>query len=254
MDDIASASGQAMPQSPDTAWDRWAGESVGGVTMHSGLPIHWTRGGPARTVRGTRLEFALKRAVDIVLSSAAILVLSALFVVVAVAIKATSAGPVFFKQQREGINGKLFWTLKFRSMRTEDCDITGVAQTVADDPRLTPIGKFIRKTSIDELPQLINVLMGDMSLVGPRPHVPGMKACGRDYRELVPYYDLRLAVKPGLTGWAQANGFRGPTSLFSAARERVDHDIAYIQNFSIWLDLRILFRTVIREFITGSGH
>ncbi len=100
------------------------------------------------------------------LSSAAILFLSALLVVVAVAIKATSAGPVFFRQQREGINGKLFWTLKFRSMRTEDCDLTGVAQTVADDPRLTPIGKFIRKTSIDELPQLFNVLLGDMSLVG----------------------------------------------------------------------------------------
>lgn len=254
MDDIASANGQAVPQFSSVEWDHGAGQSVGGTTMHSGLPVRWTRRGPATLVRGSRAEFAIKRLFDIVCASAGLIVLSALFLVVAILIKASSAGPVFFRQQREGLDGKLFWALKFRSMRVDQCDLSGVAQTVSGDPRVTPIGKFLRKTSIDELPQLINVLRGDMSLVGPRPHVPGMLAAGRDYREVVPYYSLRLAVRPGITGWAQANGWRGPTSLANDARERVDHDIAYIQNFSLWLDIKILVRTVVREFLTGSGH
>jgi lipopolysaccharide/colanic/teichoic acid biosynthesis glycosyltransferase len=125
---------------------------------------------------------------------------------------------------------------------------------VKNDPRVTAIGSFIRKTSIDELPQLINVLRGDMSLVGPRPHVPGMKAGGMLYRKLVPYYDVRLTMLPGLTGWAQANGWRGETDAPVAGRSRVDHDIAYIANFSLWLDLKIILMTIRREFVVGSGH
>lgn len=144
--------------------------------------------------------------------------------------------------------------IKFRSMRPEACDRTGLRQIVFGDPRLTAVGRFLRETSIDELPQLFNVLVGDMSLVGPRPHVPDMVAAGRPYRDLVPYYHLRLAVRPGITGWAQANGWRGNTATVQDSQERVDHDIAYIQNFSLSLDFKILSRTITREFLTGSGH
>jgi lipopolysaccharide/colanic/teichoic acid biosynthesis glycosyltransferase len=119
---------------------------------------------------------------------------------------------------------------------------------------VTAVGRFIRRTSIDELPQLINVLRGEMSLVGPRPHVAGMKAAGMPYRTLVPYYDARLAMPPGLTGWAQANGYRGMTTDAASAIARVDHDIAYVQNFSVWMDIKIIGKTIVGEFMTGSGY
>jgi lipopolysaccharide/colanic/teichoic acid biosynthesis glycosyltransferase len=143
--------------------------------------------------------------------------------------------------------------LKFRTMYDDHADPTGQAQTRPDDERITPVGRLLRRTSIDELPQLINVITGDMSLVGPRPHVAGMLAAGIDYAELVPYYNLRHTMRPGLSGWAQANGLRGPTDSAEIARARIDHDIAYIQNFSIWLDLKIIWLTLVKEFVTGSG-
>ena len=118
---------------------------------------------------------------------------------------------------------------------------------------MTPIGRFIRKTSIDELPQLLNVLIGNMSLVGPRPYVPDMLAAGGAYDKIVPYFDLRYGIKPGITGWAQANGYRGPTDRKDLAVRRVDHDIAYLQNFSLALDARILLMTAWRELTGGSG-
>lgn len=223
-----------------------------GVSRHSGLPVDWTKSAPEDVVQSP-VHLALKRLVDVVGSLAGIVFLAPLLIIVAVAIKATSPGPVLFKQNREGLDGRLFEAFKFRSMRTDDCDASGVAQTQANDPRVTPVGRFIRKTSIDELPQLFNVLKGDMSLVGPRPHVANMLAGGRLYRELVPYYDRRLRMRPGITGWAQANGLRGSTQDTRLARERVDHDIAYIQNFSIWLDFKIIAMTILREFVTGSG-
>ncbi|KKB10359.1 exopolysaccharide biosynthesis protein [Devosia chinhatensis] len=195
-----------------------------------------------------------KRVVDILLSGAALIALMPLMLLVAAIIKITSSGPVTFRQWREGVNGTSFEILKFRSMRQDMCDLSGVAQTASNDPRVTAIGRFIRRTSIDELPQLINVLRGDMSLVGPRPHVDNMRAGGMAYKELVPYYHLRLQMQPGLTGWAQANGFRGSTTDPVRARQRIDHDIAYIQNFSIWLDLRIILITLVREFVGGSGE
>jgi lipopolysaccharide/colanic/teichoic acid biosynthesis glycosyltransferase len=132
-------------------------------------------------------------------------------------------------------------------------DHSGRVQAAFDDPRITPIGRVMRRLSLDELPQLINVIKGDMSVVGPRPHVPEMLAAGVPYEDLVPYYPMRHAVKPGLTGWAQANGFRGPTFHEAAARARIDHDLAYIQNFSIALDVRVIFMTIKSEFFTGSG-
>lgn len=199
------------------------------------------------------VHLALKRFVDIFGAAFGLLLLSPLLIAVAAIIKFTSVGPVFFRQERTGLDNKPFQILKFRSMYTDRCDISGVAQTVADDPRITPIGRIIRKTNIDELPQLINVLFGDMSLVGPRPHVPGMKAAGVLYEELVVGYERRHAMRPGITGLAQASGLRGPTIEVEPSVMRVVRDIEYIRNFSIWLDIRILFRTVINEIVRGNG-
>ncbi|MBJ3783118.1 sugar transferase [Devosia sediminis] len=228
----------------------------GWVETQSGLKYSWSDGVPERAVDSDarRTKLAAKRAFDLVVGTLAILGLLPLLVLVAVGIKLTSKGPVFFRQAREGINGSTFNALKFRSMRIDDCDNSGIAQTTKDDPRVTAIGRFLRRTSIDELPQLINVLRGEMSIVGPRPHVSGMRAGGMAYRDLVPYYDRRLDMLPGITGWAQANGLRGSTHDATVARRRIDHDIAYIQNFSLLLDLKIIWLTLRNEFLSGSGH
>ena len=221
----------------------------------SGLRLEFDGANPAPAVRrpGHGVQLMLKRVFDVLASSFALVVLLPFLIIVAILIKATSPGSVFFRQEREGLDGRLFRVLKFRSMRNEFSDYSGVSQTVENDPRVTAIGRLIRKTSFDELPQLLNVLKGDMSLVGPRPHVVGMMAGGTTYKNLVPYYDQRLKVLPGLTGWAQANGLRGPTDNAYRARARVNHDIAYIQNFSLWLDVKIVFMTLCHEFFGGSG-
>jgi exopolysaccharide biosynthesis polyprenyl glycosylphosphotransferase len=235
--------------------DNWNWDNASLVTRHSGLALPFADGVPVLSPAGPERRIALrgKRAFDILAALAALFMLLPLMMIVALLIKLTSNGPVLFSQQREGLHGKSFALLKFRSMRTDACDVSGVTQTVRDDPRVTWIGRFIRKTSIDELPQLFNVLRGDMSLVGPRPHVPGMKSAGVLYRELVPYYDLRLLMLPGLTGWAQANGLRGETTNARLARARIDHDIAYIRHFSLWLDIKIILKTIQNEFVGGSG-
>lgn len=199
------------------------------------------------------VHLAAKRLIDIIGAAFGLLLLSPLLLAVVAIIKFTSAGPVFFRQERTGLDNKPFQILKFRSMYTDRCDLSGVAQTVADDPRVTPIGRVIRKTNIDELPQLFNVLLGDMSLVGPRPHVPGMLAAGVRYEELVVGYERRHAMRPGITGLAQASGLRGPTTEVEPSVMRVVRDIEYIRDFSIWLDIRILFRTVINEIVRGKG-
>lgn len=225
-------------------------------SYHSGLLLQFagTRPKSPENSGARHGRLAVKRLFDVVLSALALIALAPLFGLVALAIVVESRGPVFFRQNREGLNGALFPAFKFRSMRTEQCDASGVAFTVASDKRITRVGAFLRRTSIDELPQLLNVLFGHMSLVGPRPHVPGMLAAGHVYREFVPYYDDRLAMLPGITGWAQANGYRGDASDPGLAKARVDHDVAYVQNFSLWLDLRIVLITVGREFIGGSGR
>ncbi len=236
--------------------EQWNWVSSATVMRQSGLPLPFVDAVPVIPEFGPDRAVALKfkRVFDVVAAGLALIALLPLLLIVGVLIKGTSRGPMFFRQQREGLNGSSFEVLKFRSMRTDACDVTGVDQTVKNDPRVTWIGRLIRKTSIDELPQLINVLRGDMSLVGPRPHVPGMKAGGVLYRDLVPYYDLRLQMLPGLTGWAQANGLRGETANARVARARVDHDIAYIRHFSLWLDMKIIFKTLHSEFTSGSGH
>ena len=223
--------------------------------LQSGLPIEMRAGEPvAVEMSPSRLaKLRMKRAMDVVISGLALFALLPLFAIVAMIIKVTSPGPVLFRQDRQGLRGELFGIYKFRSMDLAACDITGVEQTVQGDARVTPFGRLLRRTSIDELPQLLNVLRGDMSLVGPRPHVAGMRAGGMNYHDLVPYYYSRLDMVPGLTGWAQVNGLRGPTVDAARARARVDHDIAYIQNFSLWLDVKIMVMTITREFLRGSG-
>ena len=232
----------------------WQG-SAGSVAFHGGLPLRLSNGMPEAVYPNARgLDVALKRAMDVVVSICAIAALMPLFVLVAAAIKLTSPGPILFRQSREGLNGTPFLIYKFRSLATNSQDRTGTAQTRPGDPRVTRIGRFIRRTSIDELPQLLNVLLGDMALVGPRPHVFNMFAGGMKYTQLVPYYGMRLQMRPGLTGWAQANGLRGSTGDAAVARARIDHDIAYVQNFTILLDLRILVKTLVGEFLSGSGE
>ena len=176
----------------------------------------------------------IKRAFDIVASALALIVLSPLLAFIAAAIKLSSPGPVLFRQERVGLNKKNFTMLKFRSMRVNDAQDT--AWTTNDDERRTWIGAFLRKFSLDELPQLWNVLRGDMSLVGPRPEIPFFV---EQFRETVPLYMVKNQVRPGITGWAQVNGYRGDTSI----PKRIEHDIWYIENWSFGLDMRILLRT-----------
>lgn len=199
------------------------------------------------------LNFAAKRILDIVVSALALIVLLPFFLAIAAAIKWESRGPVFFLQNRWGRGGRMIRIFKFRSMRTELSDVTGVAQTRRNDPRVTRIGAILRKTNLDELPQLINILLGDMSLVGPRCHVPGMLAGGMLYEELVKDYHIRHLVRPGLTGLAQLRGYRGPTDREDLARARFASDLEYIRDFNIWLDVKILVGTLIKEIRGGTG-
>lgn len=209
--------------------------------------------GRARVNEPSIVLLTAKRAFDIVGASIGLLAFAPLFIGIAIAIKATSRGPIFFRQKRYGYHNRRFQIFKFRTMFVHLSDSRGTRQTTADDPRITPVGRILRKTSLDELPQLINVLMGDMSLVGPRPHVPGMLAGGMLYEELTPYYFQRHNMRPGLTGLAQVSGYRGSTTIPHFAIERLDHDLQYIEKWSLWFDLAIILRTARREFISGSG-
>lgn len=186
----------------------------------------------------------VKRCEDLVLCILALLLLSPFMIVTALAIKIDSRGPVLFLQKRYGYNNRLIWVYKFRSMYIEKTDEDAENQTTRDDDRITRVGKFIRKTSIDELPQLFNVLIGNMSMVGPRPHATATKAAGVPFEEAVREYSSRHRVKPGITGWAQINGFRGETDTLYKIEKRVEYDLEYIENWSVWFDLYILFRTI----------
>ena len=223
------------------------------VVSVSGLSLAFRDGVPDVSKVRPGAAYRVKRAVDIVVATAAIVALSPLLVGVALAIKLTSRGPVLFRQSRVGFRGVPFDILKFRSLRVDQCDASGVDQVRERDDRCTPVGRFLRQSSLDELPQLINILRGDMSLVGPRPHVPGQLAAGAPYEELVPYYSLRTMARPGLTGWAQANGLRGPTRDADKATARIQHDLAYLQNMSLALDLRIILKTVRQEALRRTG-
>jgi lipopolysaccharide/colanic/teichoic acid biosynthesis glycosyltransferase len=182
-----------------------------------------------------------------------LVLLAPVLLAIAGLVKLTSPGPVFFTQLREGQHGRSFRIFKFRTMHTAACDASGVEQTTVGDERITPLGSLLRRSNLDELPQLINVLRGEMSFIGPRPHPFNMLAAGRRYDEHVSYYGARLLMRPGISGWAQCNGFRGPTTDPLAATARIDHDVAYIQNFSLLVDLRAIWKTLAREVTGGTG-
>jgi Undecaprenyl-phosphate glucose phosphotransferase len=197
-----------------------------------GLPVIGLRQSPFEGMAAV-----YKRCFDLAVAGAVLVVLSPLLALLAAATKLSSPGPVFYRQERMGLDGRVFWMLKFRTMRTDAESESGPVWTQAGDPRRTRLGRLLRRTSLDELPQLWNVLRGEMSIVGPRPERPVFI---EQFRHEIPGYMLRHKVKAGMTGWAQVHGWRGNTSL----HERIEHDIHYIQNWSIGLDVKILFLTI----------
>jgi lipopolysaccharide/colanic/teichoic acid biosynthesis glycosyltransferase len=202
---------------------------------------------------GEPVLFSMKRVIDVIGTLFAIIFFAPLLIAIAIVIKATSPGPVLFRQYRYGYLNKRFRIYKFRTMYAHLGDRTGTRQTTAGDSRITPVGRILRTTSLDELPQLLNVLKGDMSLVGPRPHVPGILAGGILYEELVPYYFQRHTVRPGITGLAQVSGCRGETMQTQDAIARIDYDLEYIEKWSPWNDIRIIAQTCKNEFLSGHG-
>lgn len=193
----------------------------------------------------------LKRAEDLLVGGLLFLLILPVCVFIALAIKLTSPGPVLFKQYRTGINGKPFKVYKFRSMVIHSETDGQVTQAKKGDSRVTPIGAFLRRTSLDELPQFFNVLQGRMSIVGPRPHA---LAHNEYYKDLVESYMQRHKVKPGITGWAQVNGLRGETDTLEKMQARVEHDLWYIDNWSLWLDLKIILLTVFKGFVNPHAY
>lgn len=195
-------------------------------------------------------ERAMKRTFDLVGASLALIIFAPVMLLAAIMVKASSRGPVLFRQTRNGFNGSAFRIFKFRTMRVQE-DGPTIVQASKNDPRVTSIGKWLRKTSIDELPQIFNVFLGDMSLVGPRPHAA---AHNFNYEQIISQYAFRHHVKPGITGWAQVNGYRGETSALELMEKRVEHDLWYINNWSFLLDLIILLRTIIVTFGRPSAY
>ena len=198
-----------------------------------------------------------KRITDVLFSGIGLIILSPVFVIVAIAIKLDSKGPIFFKQDRVGKDEEFFSMYKFRSMvvNAEELkkalenqnEMSGPMFKMKKDPRITRVGRFIRKTSIDELPQLINILKGDMSLIGPRPERPQFV---EKFKEEIPRYMIKHQVRPGLTGWAQVNGLRGDTSI----QKRIEYDLYYIENWTLGFDIKILFLTFFKGFINKNAY
>ena len=201
-----------------------------------GIPIINIHGVPLRGFNSV-----LKRALDVALSAGGLVVLALPLAAIGAVIRLTSPGPALYRQERMGLDGKRFWVWKFRSMYVDAEQETGPVWASEDDPRCTPIGRFLRRTSLDELPQLWNVIIGDMSLVGPRPERPFFV---EQFKHRIPQYMLRHKVKAGLTGWAQVNGWRGNTSL----EKRIEYDLYYIENWSVTLDIKILWLTLVKGF------
>ena len=193
------------------------------------------------------LNWVAKRAVDIIGSSLGIVISSPIMLIAAIAIKCTSSGPVIFKQERVGLHNRTFKMYKFRTMEMQRPSAEEKAWTVKDDPRVTGVGRFLRRTSLDELPQLFNILVGEMSLVGPRPERPQFV---EKFKEEIPRYMIKHQVRPGLTGWAQINGYRGDTSI----RKRVEYDLFYIENWTMALDIKIMFLTLFKGFINKNAY
>lgn len=210
-----------------------------------GMPAVEMNRPPALGVRGT-----IKAIFDRTFAALVLIALSPLFLIIGILIKRDSPGPVFFKQERLGMDGRVIHVYKFRSMKVH-AEHGTVTQATKGDSRITPIGAFLRRTSLDELPQFINVLKGEMSVVGPRPHA---MAHNNMYKEQLDFYMLRHRVKPGITGWAQINGYRGETDTLDKMAKRVEHDIFYIRNWSFWMDLRIIFWTAFKGWSGQNAY
>lgn len=208
-----------------------------------GLPVINIRHVPLTNT----LNMLMKRAVDIVGAMAGIILSSPIMLLAAIAIKITSKGPVFFVQERVGLHNRPFNMIKFRTMRMQTDTEEAKGWTVKDDPRVTRIGRFLRKTSLDELPQLFNILVGQMSLVGPRPERPQFV---EKFKEEIPRYMVKHQVRPGLTGWAQIHGLRGDTSI----EERIECDLYYIENWTMGLDFKIMFLTFFKGFVNENAY
>jgi exopolysaccharide biosynthesis polyprenyl glycosylphosphotransferase len=202
----------------------------------------------------SRNEAVIKRLLDIAVAGAALLFLAPALLAIALAIKIDSPGPVIFRQQRTGLHGKAFRMWKFRSMYTHLQDSASRRQTSRNDERVTRVGRLLRRSSLDELPQLFNVVRGDMSLVGPRPHALGMTVAGHALHDLAQGYDERHQMKPGITGWAQVNGCRGEVDEARKLRRRVALDCYYIENWSLAIDISILFRTAALLFVDRHAY
>ena len=228
--------------------DRIRLAAPGRRTEFGGIPVVALAAKPLPDWRGVQ-----KAVFDRVLSGLLLCLGLPLMAIIAVCIKATSPGPVLFRQTRDGLHGVPFTMLKFRSMLHDEAADQSI-QAVRHDPRVTRVGSWLRRTSLDELPQLYNVLRGDMSLVGPRPHLATTCAGTRLFRDIVPTYAARHRVKPGLTGWAQVHGLRGETRTEQQIADRVAHDLYYIENWSLGLDLRIIWLTLIQEVRSRSGN
>jgi Undecaprenyl-phosphate glucose phosphotransferase len=211
-------------------------------------------GSPAINLAASPLSpaaLAQKALFDSVFAALVLLAVAPLFAVVAVAVKLSSPGPVFFRQNRRGANGRVFRIYKFRSMRVHEETCKSITQATRGDPRVTRVGAFLRRTSLDELPQFINVLRGEMSVVGPRPH-----AIEHDelYSKTIDRYIHRYRIKPGITGWAQVNGYRGETDRIEKMQQRVEHDLYYLSNWSLMLDMRIVAATLIKGFVHRNAY
>lgn len=219
------------------------------------MQSRWTRVGslPVVSVFETPLlgiEGWTKRLEDVILSVVILLIAALPMILIALAIKLSSGGPVLFRQDRYGLSGRRIKVWKFRTMRVEE-NGDYVPQATKNDPRVTSFGAFLRRTSLDELPQFFNVLKGDMSIVGPRPHAV---THNEEYRNLIFGYMLRHKVKPGITGWAQVNGWRGETDTLEKMEKRIEYDLWYIRNWSLWLDVMLIVKTVLTGFRTHGAY
>ena len=208
-----------------------------------GLPVINIRNVPLTNT----MNKLIKRLIDIIGSIIALILFSPIMLIVAILVKKSSPGPIIFAQERIGLGNKPFKMYKFRSMGVQDPKKEAKEWTTKNDVRVTPVGRVIRKTSLDELPQFWNVLKGDMSLIGPRPERPLFV---EKFKEEIPRYMIKHQVRPGITGWAQVNGFRGDTSI----RSRIEHDLYYIENWSLGLDIKILFLTFFKGFVNKNAY
>lgn len=217
-----------------------------GVSMVMGLPMLDLSSSPM-----DGFNQVLKWVEDRFLGLLILLLISPLMVAISIGVKLSSPGPVFFRQRRHGWNGEAIEVYKFRTMKVHQESPDRVTQARKDDDRITPFGRFLRRTSLDELPQFINVVQGTMSIVGPRPHAI---THNEQYKELIPRYMLRHKVKPGITGWAQINGLRGETDTVDKMRMRVEYDLHYIEHWSVWRDLKIIFLTLFKGFVHKNAY